>query len=109
MSDNTVINPNTSYMPIPCTSYTLHTPMIIFIIMCFFCVISMIIYKSSFSNIPSMCTIGGQSFMMFSSSIILLFIGAISIYVEWCVMTLFVLFVTLCIFGITSPEIFFSS
>ena len=61
----------------------IYSPLIIFIIICFFSLISIILYKSSTSRIPSIFTISSLSLLMLFYCAILIVIGTINPYIEW--------------------------
>jgi glycerol uptake facilitator-like aquaporin len=60
------------------------SPLIIFIIICFFSLIAIILYKSTTSRIPSIFTIGSLSLLMIFYCAILIVIGTIiNPYAAW--------------------------
>lgn len=83
------------------------SPLIVFIIICFFSILALIIFKSAKTNLPSVWTAGTQCAMMIASAIVLLAIGTVSVNAEWTVMIVFTLIVLMCIFGAIDPNIFF--
>ena len=81
------------------------TPIMIFIIICFFCIAAVIIYKSSTGNLPSVSTIGTQSMMTLTSCAILVMIGFISVSVVWFTMVIFVSMMIFITFHQLMPEV----
>jgi CHASE2 domain-containing sensor protein len=83
----------------------MYSPLIVFIIICFFCLVGVIIYKSVTDRIPSVCTMGVQTVFMFVGCAILIVMGVISINIEWLCLLLLTLAVFLSIYVIIEPEV----
>lgn len=84
-----------------------YSPIIIFIIICFFSILTLIICKSALTNVPSILTMTGQLSLMFSLTFILLIVGTISVNAEWLFMFIFTLVVLMTVYASISPSIFF--
>jgi predicted small integral membrane protein len=95
--DNETININQDWF----------SPLAIFIIICFFLVVGMIIYKNTTENLPSLSTMSSQCLLIIIACLILLFVGSISVTAEWISMFVFVLIISICMFGIIDPNILF--
>ena len=85
------------------------TPLTIFIIICVFCLICMIIYRTMNGSVPSIFNVSSHLFIMLSACVVLLLIGGISINLEWYLMIICVLFITMMMMINTHPDIFFYS
>lgn len=85
------------------------TPLMIFIIYCFFVVILMTIVRTYRKGPPSVATLGSQCFMSMFCSFILVGVGLISVFAEWGLMILFMLGITFFMISVLEPSIFFYS
>jgi hypothetical protein len=86
---------------------SIYAPVTIYIIICFFCVLAIIIYRSSAYKIPSISTMTLMSLIMLTSCAALTVLANISIAAQWgClfIATLGILFVT---YAILIPTVFF--
>lgn len=83
------------------------TPLMLFIIFCFFTLVTLIAVKTYTDRPPSVLTMCTQSFCSIMSCFILMAIGLISIHTEWAVMIVFTMLILFVVTGLLSPEIFF--
>lgn len=86
---------------------SMYSPLIVFILICFFSLVGVIIYKSSTTKIPSICTIGVESGLMVVACSVLLVVGAFSVKMEWICLVILTLFILLTIYAIIDPNVFF--
>ena len=84
-----------------------YSPLIVFILICFFSLTGTIIYKSLTTKIPSVCTVGVESGLMILGCSVLLVVGAFSVKIEWFCLVILTLFVLLSIYAIIDPDVFF--
>jgi hypothetical protein len=85
------------------------TPLMIFIIFCFFVVVLMTTVRTYQKGPPSLATLGSQCFMSMFCAFILIGVGLVSVSAEWGLMILFVLGITFFMISILEPSIFFHS
>ena len=103
-----------SYMDINCPPNTYiniyedqtDTPLVLFIIYCFFILCLIISVKTYKEKPPSGLSMGSYSLMSMSSAIIIILVGTISIYAEWAVMFTCVLVVMFFMITVLDPDIF---
>jgi hypothetical protein len=84
-----------------------YSPLIVFILICFFSLTGTVIYKSLTTKIPSVCTFGVESGLMILGCSILLVVGAFSVKIEWFCLVILTLCVLLSIYAIIDPDVFF--
>lgn len=90
MSDNSISN--------------IYSPLIIFIIICFLSLISIILYKSATSRIPSIFTISSLSLLMLFYCAILIVIGTFNSYIEWFCLIILTALVLITTYSILESE-----
>lgn len=83
------------------------TPLVLFIIFCFFTLVTLIAVKTYTDKPPSVLTMVSQSTCSILSCFMLMTIGLISIHAEWAMMIVFSMFLLFFATGLLSPEIFF--
>ena len=90
-----------------CESYPdTDTPLILFIIYCFFVLCIIIFIRTYRLSPPSGLSIGSYSFMSMLSCFIIILFGLISVYAEWTVMLIFTLGITFFMISILNPSLF---
>lgn len=95
-------------IPVLITQETsMYSPLIIFVLICFFCLVGIIIYKSSTTKIPSLCTLGVEVGLMIVGCSILLVVGSLSVEIEWICLVGLTLLVLLSTYAIVDPDVFF--
>lgn len=113
MSDKTSINIDSNKIinatRLQCEECAPDTPLMIFIIFCFFAVILMTTVRTYQKGPPSIATLGSQCFMSMFCAFILVGVGLISVYAEWGMMMLFILAITFFMISVLKPGIFFYS
>lgn len=85
----------------------MYSPLIIFILICLFCLFGVVIYKSTTSQIPSVCTIGTQIIFMIFGCAILLVTGSFNVEVEWICLVVITLSILFSSYAILEPNVFF--
>lgn len=82
---------------------TSDTPLIIFIIFCFFALITLFITKTYYTGPPSVLTLFCTSYMSVISCFILILVGLLSVYIEWSFVFVFILGILFFMIGVIDP------
>jgi hypothetical protein len=92
---------------IPMNVRSAYSPLSIYIIICFLCVMTIIIYRSSVYSIPSILTMTSFLFIMLVSCAILSILANISIAAEWACLIIVTFVLLLTTYAILVPTVFF--
>lgn len=118
MSDSPNIQVDLQYLPhkasdpinitnIPSGIGGIYSPVSIYIIICFFCVVTIIVYRSSLYNIPSIVTLLTLLIIMLVSSASLIILGNITTAGDWGCLIIVTLAILLVTYSILIPTTLF--
>jgi len=106
--DSHYMTPNpTDTIGVPSNITSIYSPASIYLIICFFCVLTIIIFRSSLYSIPSIVTMTALSMIMLTSCAALFVLANVSIAAEWACLIISTLFLLLTTYAILVPTVFF--